>query len=87
MPFNLTRRSPLSGKDHTIELPIDEVEFNDGQALRQRGALIQHAFPQLSDEQREFIMTGITPEEWKDAFAEAEEEDPDHGGGDDEGAF
>lgn len=87
MPFNLTRRSPLSGKEHTIELPIDEGTFNQAEANRQRGMLIQHAYPMLSDEQREFILTGITPEEWNDAFAEAEEEDPDHGGGDDEGAF
>ena len=42
--------------------------------------LIQHAYPMLSDDQREFILTGITPEEWAAAFPE-DEEDPDHGDG------
>jgi len=82
MPIMLTRKSPLSGKEHTIELPLSESEFSDAHYNWQgRRMLIQDAFPTLSAEQREFIMTGITPEEWNDAFAEAEEEDTDHGDG------
>ena len=30
------------------------------------GELLQNAFPQLSAGEREFIKTGITPEEWVD---------------------
>jgi hypothetical protein len=30
--------------------------------------LIQEAMPNLSADDREFIMTGITPEEWNSAF-------------------
>jgi hypothetical protein len=28
------------------------------------GEYIQNVFPQLNADQREFLMTGITPEEW-----------------------
>ena len=33
------------------------------------GESIQYAFPEYSPEQREFIMTGITPEMWKTLFS------------------
>lgn len=36
------------------------------------GALIQQAFPFLSAEEREFLMTGITPEEWDEIFPQEE---------------
>ena len=32
------------------------------------GEMIQYAFPEYSPEQREFIMTGITPEMWNSMF-------------------
>ena len=28
--------------------------------------LVQDAFPELNDEQREFVLTGVTPDEWKE---------------------
>lgn len=44
------------------------------------GMVIQRAMPHLSADDREFIMTGMTPEEWDEMFAEtvatAEREDP-----------
>jgi hypothetical protein len=35
--------------------------------------LIQDAFPQLSDDAREFLMSGITREEWEEAFPDGDE--------------
>jgi hypothetical protein len=32
------------------------------------GEYVQDAFKDLSPEQREFLMTGITPKEWNDTF-------------------
>ena len=32
--------------------------------------LIQNAFPNLTSEQREFIKTGVTPEEWDETFCD-----------------
>ena len=41
------------------------------------GMLIQAAMPNLDADQREFVKTGITPEEWENCMGkdEAEEED------------
>jgi hypothetical protein len=51
-----------------MDLPISEKEFLLGIEEMERGAMIQDAFPQLSSEHREFILTGITPDEWYEAF-------------------
>ena len=62
--MNITRRSPVSGKTNTMDLPItaqQAVAYMDG-------ALVQEAFPQLTPDQREFIMTGVTSEEWETMF-------------------
>lgn len=46
-----------------------DIDITDEQLLAyHEGALAQRAFPTLSDADREFIMTGITEEEWDDAF-------------------
>ena len=54
-------RSQLTGDMNTMELPVTEAQINQ---WRQSGQLIQRAFPNLSPSQREFLMTGATPEEW-----------------------
>jgi hypothetical protein len=67
--MKITRTSIISGKKRTFDLPITEeqcIKFGEGM-------LIQDAFPYLTASEREFIMTGITDKEWKDAFGE---EDP-----------
>lgn len=37
------------------------------------GALVQDAFPDLKPEQREFLISGITPSEWEAMFPSSEE--------------
>tara|TARA_R100000008_G_C3472313_1_gene109604 strand:- start:178 stop:333 length:156 start_codon:yes stop_codon:yes gene_type:complete len=49
-------------------LPINQQELDRWHA----GELIQDVFPNLSDDQREFLKTGITAEEWEEAFGEEE---------------
>jgi hypothetical protein len=39
------------------------------------GVLIQNAFPMLDADKREFLMTGITAEEWTELFADDEDGD------------
>jgi hypothetical protein len=60
----ITRRSGITGKNNTLEVPISREDYILGQKKRDAGALIQEAFPTLSPPWREFLMTGITPEEW-----------------------
>ena len=67
--IELTKNSPLSGKENTMFLPISKTEFTEKNLIRKVGKhLIQDVFPELSAEQREFINTGITPEEWNKIF-------------------
>lgn len=71
MPINLTRISRLSGKEHTREINITVEQL----AEWMRGSvLIQDAFPHLSADDREFILTGATPEEWEEAFGSEDED-------------
>jgi hypothetical protein len=58
----------ITGKSHTMDIPLEEQEFNLCYNKWEAGALIQDAFPMLSRELREFIKTGVTPEEWTELF-------------------
>jgi hypothetical protein len=66
--MKLTKTSMISGKSHTMDIPLDGQELNQCYNKWEAGALIQDAFPTLSPELREFIKTGITPEEWDELF-------------------
>jgi hypothetical protein len=66
----ITRRSPFTGKINHMEIPLSHSEFEKRVTLWQTGMLIQNAFPMLSADQREFIKTGITPQEWEEMFGE-----------------
>lgn len=67
----IERISDLSGLPHTMELPITVEQIERWQ---KSGELVQRAFPHLNSEQREFLMTGITSEEWEACFPEEDEE-------------
>lgn len=60
----ITRKSMYSGKVNTMDLPITDEQI----ARWESGTLIQNAFPNLNADQREFLMTGILPEEWDEMF-------------------
>lgn len=62
--MNITRVSPISGKEHTLRLPVSQVQM----ARWEMGEYVQDVFPHLSASQREFIISGITEEEWDLAF-------------------
>ena len=75
--MEITRRSEATGIEHTMDLDILPWEY----ARWQRGELgyVQDAFPQLNAEEREFLISGTTPEEWDDLFGDIEEdEDADY---------
>lgn len=60
----IIRKSIVSGKTRAFDLDItmEQIHTYEG------GALIQDAFPNLTADEREFMMTGITPEEWEETF-------------------
>ena len=57
--------SILTGKIATMELNCSEAELAQGFNLYDGGALLQDAFPFLNAGEREFLKTGITPQEWE----------------------
>ena len=58
----ITNTSIATGITRTLELPVTPEQVNAWQS----GALIQEAMPELTADQREFLMTGMTPDEWDD---------------------
>ena len=70
--ITIARKSPFTGKVSQMTLPISEKEFNRRATDWQNGTLIQNAFPMLDAGQREFIKTGITPQEWDEMFKDEE---------------
>lgn len=64
--MQVTKISPFSGKANTMDLDITAAQY----AAWQQGALIQNVFPHLTADEREFLLTGITKEEWDSMFGE-----------------
>lgn len=60
--MKITKTSMLSGKTRELDIPVTEEQLK----LWKSGVLIQDAMPNLDQDQREFIMTGSTPEDWAD---------------------
>jgi len=58
--MQITKTSMLSGRTRTREINVTQEQLD----LWQSGVLIQEAMPQVPAEDREFIMTGCTEEEW-----------------------
>lgn len=64
----ITRKSMVSGKINTFDIPVTEEQLLSWR----NGLYIQDAMPNLSDSEREFIMTGITDEEWEELYGDEE---------------
>jgi|TARA_R100000084_G_C4575110_1_gene111105 hypothetical protein len=64
--MDITRTSILSGKTRTKQINVNQSQIDKWEA----GMLIQDAMPDVSVDEREFIMTGSTPEEWDLYFNE-----------------
>ena len=68
--MKITRLSQLTGKTHTLDINVTESELIRIENRRITGELIQRIVPNLSMPDREFLMTGITNEEWIGIFGE-----------------
>jgi len=75
--MEITRKSSYSGITRTLDLNITQEQLDNFN----KGMHIQRAFPHLPADQREFILTGITGEEWDCLFPP---EEMDEEGDDDE---
>lgn len=59
------RRSDFTGKLHLIRIKLTE---NQWKAYCSGYGMIQDVLSHLDADEREFLMTGITPSEWADNF-------------------
>lgn len=59
--MKVTRTSALSGKTRTQEIEVTIEQMTEWA----NGKLIQVAMPNLTCSEREFIISGITDEEWE----------------------
>lgn len=74
--MQVTRKSEFTGVEHTRDIPgvtQERLEQCWRFSSTRTGKHIQDVFPELSADDREFLMTGVTPEEWTAAFGEDDE--------------
>jgi|TARA_B100001094_G_scaffold130685_1_gene126511 hypothetical protein len=70
--MKITRQSILSKNISSMDIDVTHEQI----AQWESGVLIHQAMPHLCEDEREFIMTGITPDEW-DTHMVGEEDDDD----------
>jgi hypothetical protein len=66
--YRFTGKCLITGKPYSVTVPGHELF-----AYRQ-GAHIQDAMPSVPAENREFLMTGFSPEGWKATMGEEDKE-------------
>lgn len=62
--MKITRVSPLSGKENTLDLDITEEQVLQWKM----GELIQDVMPNLNPDEREFLISGVAPGEFEQLF-------------------
>jgi hypothetical protein len=67
----VTKRSNLSGELHTLSIDVNMESY---EKYLKGEILVQEIEPLLSANDREFLLTGILPEEWDELFDGYEED-------------
>ena len=68
--MEVTKRSSLTGKENTMNIDVTPEQLFRIENRMNTTELIQNIVPNLSMSDREFLMTGITNEEWIRMFGE-----------------
>lgn len=68
--MKITRTSQFSGKENTLDLNITPEAYNAWLTAGPDSPVrfVQDAFPHLTDDEREFLITGVTATEWQEMF-------------------
>ena len=66
----VTRISPLTGNVNKMYLDITQEQVEEWNKPGKERRLIQDIFPNLNEDEREFIMTGYTPADWRQLHGE-----------------
>jgi hypothetical protein len=70
----ISKQSVLTNVWNTLDLPVTAEQIED---WRTSDKLIQHVFPELTPGERQFLMSGVTEEEWHKAFGDEDKVDPE----------
>lgn len=69
----IRKQSALTQEWHTLDIPVTHAQLN----AWKNGGLIQEVCPNLSPDQRQFILSGVTADEWEKAFGNEDRINPD----------
>lgn len=61
--MEITRTHPVTGEINTRDIPVTAQQLN---LWKHGGKMIQVAMPNISSDDREFILTGLLPDDFKD---------------------
>ena len=64
----IRKQNILTGKENTMRLRMNDLQFEQWQA----GGKVQDVFPHLTIQEREFLISGMLPEEQDEIFNEPE---------------
>lgn len=64
--MKITKKSAFTGVEHSLDIPVTQEQLDAWNS----GMPIQRAMPNISADDREFIKTGVTKEEWDETFGE-----------------
>ncbi len=81
--MKITRTSQATGIERTMEIKVTQEQLN----AWEDGTLIQDAMPELNEDEREFLISGMTPQEWEHIFERNQEEEYCYAEDDEELAF
>ncbi len=62
--MKIKRKSPHTGEMNVRDIDVTEEEY----LAWESGTLIQNAMPRATADDREFILSGYTPEDWEALF-------------------
>jgi hypothetical protein len=64
--ITITKIDPFTNRENTRELDITQEQLDEYNSPGSR--MIQHIMPDLTADEREFLMTGITADSWQELF-------------------
>ena len=66
--YEIEKTSPITGKVNSMEIKMNPNDY----VSWKNGTNIQDALPYLSVDEREFLITGLTPGDWEKMYPTVE---------------
>lgn len=71
--YSITKTSALTGVEHTRKYQMTDEQYAEYMLPQKQRRPLQLVFPELTKDDREFLISGITPEEWDLEFGGEDE--------------